>query len=633
MVDYKVLKRLWPALLLILIGFGLRVYKLDYPDITGDEAWSITIAGWPLSDVVSSDTEFNPPLYHIFLYAMMRLGGNSTFSFRYLSVIAGLLGIVVLGRLGALVGGRRLGWLTLFVGVFSPFLVYYAQEARFYSLVLFTSAASFTISILILRGQRDGQPVPVSFWLLYGLTSLLMLFTHYFAFAMLSTQAAFVIPFHAWRRVWRKLRNWILVWLGLAVVYLPWMGYSIDFLNTRTEQRYEEWNLTRWLEITQRTLKAFSASITVPANLIWISWLIVGLVLVGALSLWRYRPRQRYLPVFALVVLLGGICFAWVMTPILPFFYERYLMVATPAFVLLLAAGIWGSFKVHWGSGLLAVVLLLAVSAVSLWHQWFDPFYLKSTYGRMIAGIEGQFQDGDLLLLQNPLQESLAKLYIPPEFPSLIVDRARLLTAEDTAVYLSSVTTSYDRIWLVEHGNPQEYDPTHRVQRWLGQHGSRAHFENVINSGPAFLFILDGEATGEERLIQANLANQVLLATAQLPGTAAPGEPLFLELTWEALTSIDRDFTVFTHLLNEDGLLVAQSDSQPGGGANPTSTWQPGQAVKDKYAILVPAESAPGRYRVRVGMYLWPELTRLPVITSQTGVFDNAIDLGFVSVN
>lgn len=632
MFKFKELKSKWPVLLILLIGFGLRLYRVDYPDITGDEAWSVTIAGWQLADVVSSDAEFNPPLYHLLLYGMMRLGGSSTFAIRYLSVIANLLGVVLLGQLGRLIGGKRLGWLALLVGLFSPFLIYYAQEARFYSLVLFNSAASFTMLVLILRKQRPDRPVQVSYWLMYGLASLLMLFTHYYAFAMMFTQALFVVPFYAWRRSWRKLQKWILIWIGLAVVYLPWMAYSIDFLNTRTDQRFEEWNLTQWLELAQRTLQAFSASITMPSNLMWTSWLIVGLALLGVLSLWRYRPARRYLVALTTVILIGGIFFAWGLTPLMPFFYERYLMVAMPAFLLLVSGGIWASFKFHRGAGILAVLLLLAVSATSLWHHWFDPFYLKSTYGRMIASIEEQYREGDLILLNNPLQESLATIYLSPDLPSHFLDRAKLLSEEDAADYLASITAGYDRVWLVEHGNPEEYDPTSRVQRWLGQRGSRAHFDNLRNSGPAYLFVLDGESAGELRQVQANLDGQILLVGARLPESVEAGEPLLLELTWQPLTAIDRDYTVFTHLVDETGTLVAQSDSQPGGGVNPTSGWQPGEVINDKYAILVPAEITPGRYSVRAGMYLWPEMTRLPVTTSQTSVIDNTIDLGSVQV-
>jgi hypothetical protein len=35
--------------------------------------------------------------------------------------------------------------------------------------------------------------------------------------------------------------------------------------------------------------------------------------------------------------------------------------------------------------------------------------------------------------------------------------------------------------------------------------------------------------------------------------------------------------------------------------------------IVDHYAIAIPPGTPPGQYELRVGMYLWPDLTRLPV--------------------
>ncbi len=632
MVRTREIRERWLVLLLILIGLGLRLYRVDYPDITGDEAWSVTIAGWQLEDIIASDVEFNPPFYHLLLYGMMRLGGDTALVIRYVSVLAGLMGVVLLGRLGWLVGGSLLGLWTLIVGVFSPFLIYYAQEARFYGVVFATSTASLTLLVYLLRQQVGDKIIPGRVWLLYGLASSLMLFSHYYAFAMMVCQAGFVVLFHAWRRSWKQLRGWVAVWFGMAVAFLPWLVYSVDFLNTRTYQQFDKWRPAVWFDLAQRTLRAYSASITLPSNLTWISWLVVGLAVLGALTLWRYRSPQRYLAVLPVIIVLGVISFAWGMNPIVPFFYERYLMVGTPAFLLLVSAGIWGMIRLHRVSGIVALLLFLSVAGTSLSHQWFDPAFLKGSYGRLMSDIEQRSLAGDLVLLNNPLQQSLADIYLPEQLSSKMLDRAQLLSTEETGDYIKATTAGYDRVWLVEYGNPAAYDPSHRVLQWLGQNGSRAYYANYINSGPIYLFILGDATDGDQRKVGANFNDEISLTTARLPASIRSGEPLLLELLWQAQVALDRDYTVFTHLLDGEGLLVAQTDGQPGGGARPTSGWQPGEVVTDKYAILVPDTLTPGVYQVRVGMYLWPELTRVPVISSLTRVIDNTIDLGPVRV-
>ena len=52
-----------------------------------------------------------------------------------------------------------------------------------------------------------------------------------------------------------------------------------------------------------------------------------------------------------------------------------------------------------------------------------------------------------------------------------------------------------------------------------------------------------------------------------------------------------------------NGNTVAQQDSIPLGGARPTTGWAPGEILTDPYAIFIPADVSPDRYRVRIGWY------------------------------
>jgi hypothetical protein len=65
----------------------------------------------------------------------------------------------------------------------------------------------------------------------------------------------------------------------------------------------------------------------------------------------------------------------------------------------------------------------------------------------------------------------------------------------------------------------------------------------------------------------------------------------------------------------EDGSvrLVAQQDNPPVRGTQPTSTWQPGVTVIDPYDLSIPRDTPPGEVLLLVGLYRWPDLSRLPV--------------------
>jgi hypothetical protein len=85
-----------------------------------------------------------------------------------------------------------------------------------------------------------------------------------------------------------------------------------------------------------------------------------------------------------------------------------------------------------------------------------------------------------------------------------------------------------------------------------------------------------------------------------------------LTLHWTCQGSMDRDYTVFVHLLDQEGELAAQADGPPLDGDYPTSFWAPGETVLDRHVIDV--EGLPsGLYSLRAGLYVLENGERVPV--------------------
>lgn len=93
---------------------------------------------------------------------------------------------------------------------------------------------------------------------------------------------------------------------------------------------------------------------------------------------------------------------------------------------------------------------------------------------------------------------------------------------------------------------------------------------------------------------------------------------LKLTLYWQALRQPQTDYTVFAHVRNQAGEIMAQKDTPPAGGAYPTGLWDPGEIIKDRLTIPLP-ELPPGRYELVVGMYDFSSGARLPVAGSPDG--------------
>lgn len=82
-----------------------------------------------------------------------------------------------------------------------------------------------------------------------------------------------------------------------------------------------------------------------------------------------------------------------------------------------------------------------------------------------------------------------------------------------------------------------------------------------------------------------------------------------LTLYWSRLAPVPADYTVFVHLLDAGGRILAQVDQQPVGGANPTSLWGEGEQVTDRYSLIAPAEAA----RLELGLYRADTGSRLEI--------------------
>jgi len=94
------------------------------------------------------------------------------------------------------------------------------------------------------------------------------------------------------------------------------------------------------------------------------------------------------------------------------------------------------------------------------------------------------------------------------------------------------------------------------------------------------------------------------LASFSLPASEiTTAEPLMLTLYWQADGTSPIDYTVFTHLLAEDGHLIAQHDGTPAYGVRPTTTWVPGESIVDTHPMSFQDTAYTGPARILVGLY------------------------------
>jgi len=105
-----------------------------------------------------------------------------------------------------------------------------------------------------------------------------------------------------------------------------------------------------------------------------------------------------------------------------------------------------------------------------------------------------------------------------------------------------------------------------------------------------------------------------------------------LTLIWQGQQEMAELYTVFLHLVDENGQVIRQMDKVPGiRGKQPTTGWLPTEIILDP--ISVAADVPPGRYTLRAGMYLPPNGPRLLVINDAGEATGDFVELGEVIIS
>jgi 4-amino-4-deoxy-L-arabinose transferase-like glycosyltransferase len=108
---------------------------------------------------------------------------------------------------------------------------------------------------------------------------------------------------------------------------------------------------------------------------------------------------------------------------------------------------------------------------------------------------------------------------------------------------------------------------------------------------------------------------------------------LLAHVYWKSLTHRPPvDATIFIHIVDSNGQIVAQSDLRPMNGQYPTFIWDEDEIVRTEHFLPIDVSSHPDEYTVRLGMYIFvPEPQNLPLIYNGEAREDGLIELGKLS--
>ncbi len=174
-------------IIIILLGFGLRLYTLTATDAWLDEAFSgifVSQSWTELFHLVSQDV--HPFLYFVLLKLWAYLFGSNLYALRFFSL---LFGMAILPLTYAVMkrcfNNQRLALLTMGLVAINPFLVDYAVEARSYALVCMLGLASVWFLVRALQQPLHYNRYWCGFSICIALNFLTHLFTVFFSITLL----------------------------------------------------------------------------------------------------------------------------------------------------------------------------------------------------------------------------------------------------------------------------------------------------------------------------------------------------------------------------------------------------------------------------------------------------------------
>jgi mannosyltransferase len=165
---------------LTLIGAILRFYNLGYNSLWLDEASTLNLAIKSIPDIwqVITAGEFNPPLFYWTEHVMLFFG-NSEVVLRFIPALLGVLTIPLIYLVGKEFMDRNIGIIAAAAFAFSPFLIFYSQEARAYSMMLFFVVFSMVFYFRALKSND------IQNWALFGILSALGFWSHFYAMVII----------------------------------------------------------------------------------------------------------------------------------------------------------------------------------------------------------------------------------------------------------------------------------------------------------------------------------------------------------------------------------------------------------------------------------------------------------------
>jgi mannosyltransferase len=446
--------------LALLIALVLRLYRISSQSIWVDEMLTLHASGitFPLHLIDIFDN-VHGALHSVILFLWSKIFGTGEFALRLPSAIFSVLSILAIYKLVLRLLGRETALIALAILVISPFHIWYGQEVRNYSMLIFFSALSVDSFLSLLQEPGRGTFAKyVLFTFAAFLSNMSMTFL-----LIVEDVLFFVFP----RRL--SFRSLVFANVLVGLLLVPWiwgMVGRVEFHRLVSTAPYSESELLRG--------ETTFASLAIPYTFYNFS---IGYTLGPSLRELHetvgFSVFRHYLPVllaatFAFSVasiagivslrkrrhLLVALIF-WIAAPVVfvsffaiknfkPF-NTRYVMVAFPAYIALVAEGVRRIKPVL--VRIVLAVFILGMCGLSLWNYYEVPRYGKEDFRAAAQRLKSDFRPGDVVFTEGTFEPLIyyceSEVPLSPIYPDAIGNQEKLMD------FVNTNASGKKRVWLV----------------------------------------------------------------------------------------------------------------------------------------------------------------------------------------
>ncbi|HXF61516.1 MAG TPA: glycosyltransferase family 39 protein [Caldilineaceae bacterium] len=627
----------WPDVAIVLLGLAVRLWRLDYHSIWFDEAVSLRWAGSDLGFIWQKTfplvEEKHPPVYysvlHLWQQGLALIGlDQSDVALRVLGSLLGALTVWGILRLAASTGTRAAGRLAGLLVALSPLLVWYSQELR-----MFQPAATAIVwfAYALWRGWTGERAAHRLLWWSVAVVAIEAALYSYLFSAFVLPAAGLTLAALLWReRRWGRFAEGAAALAVAGLLFLPlarnaWSVNRAEGTPGRAFANFSD-NLLRLLQTDTIWRVDWPDAARLAALAFFGVLVIIGLVWPWPrpaasarvdrlwLALWLGAP----LLIANLLLSRSGSIFA----------EDRYLLFLAPFTLWAIGRGcaaLLASIRpIGLGAGCVAAGLLLA-ALPPLWtpararENWRAAADYIVDYQQASPGLPGAAV-AHVEYTREPLEwyvrQRMSFAQLPIFFPFGAALRAEEVEQVVAPPLNGIVELGAATLWLTQ-SHLEGVDDARLVEGWLATrfpliteqypagikltgYMLQAKFKSLPLLGPSAVYPAAELASGL-RLAACEIITPEVAAEDQM--MHPPSGWVHLRLWWEATQPLAHDYVATAQMVGPEGVWGDRLH-RPTETLRlwPTSTWTPGEFVRDEIDVNLNPVTPPGTYPIIVGL-------------------------------